>query len=186
MIVGICGVARCGKDTTYNIFNEILSKKGKTCRRFAFADQIKEELKPLLESNFDINPFDCDNETKEKIRPLMVAYGTHLARSLDENHWIKKLSKNIQSQPNTDYKFITDVRYENEINFLRSNFKNSYIIYVEREGFNPMNEEEEENCPKLKSRADYIIKWPSFKKPELKEGAPYIQKIIDEKFKNRQ
>ncbi len=183
MIIGICGVARSGKDTTYNLFNEVLSSQGKSCERFAFADQIKEELKPLLEENFNINPFDCDDDTKEKIRPLMVAYGTYLARALDKNHWIKRLSRKIQSDSTADYQFITDVRYENEINFLRSNFKKSYIIYVEREGFKAINEEEEENCPKLKNKSDYIIKWPSFREAET-EGIPYIKKIINEKFKD--
>lgn len=185
MIIGICGVARSGKDTTYNLFNKALLKRNKTSERFAFADQIKYELKPLLEENFNINPFDCDDDTKEKIRPLMVAYGTHLARALDENHWIKRLSQRIKSKSIADYQFITDVRYENEINFLRSNFDKSYIIYVEREGFKPINEEEEINCPKLRSRSDYVINWPSFNEAES-EGYPYVEKIINEELKDRQ
>ena len=184
MIIGISGCARSGKDTFYKIFKKIYSKH-KTINRIAFADQIKEDLKPLLFSNFEIDPFSCSDKEKEIIRPLMVSYGTHVARSLDENFWIKKVkNKIIHNQNNNIISVITDIRYENEQIFLQKNFKNVHLVHINRLDFGPANEEEEKNIPILQSNSDYEIHWESFTNSE-DEGIPFIESFINDRIKIR-
>lgn len=185
MIIGISGFARSGKDTFYKIFKNIYSKY-ETITRVAFADQIKEDLKPLLFSNFKIDPFSCSDKEKEIIRPLMVSYGTHVARSLDKDFWIKKVKpKIIHNQNNNFISVITDIRYENEQIFLQKNFKNVHLVHINRFGFGPANEEEEENIPLLQSNSDYEIHWRSFVNGD-DEGVPFIESFINDRIKTRQ
>lgn len=184
MIIGISGFARSGKDTFYNIFKKIYPKRD-LISRIAFADQIKEDLKPLLISNFKIDPFKCSDKEKEIIRPLMVSYGTHVARSIDKDFWIKKVEPKItHNQNNNLISVITDIRYENEQNFLKKNFENVHLVHINRFNFGPANEEEERNIPILRSNSDYEIHWKSFINSD-DEGIPFIESFINDRIKTR-
>ena len=184
-VILVSGVARAGKDTFFNLLKESLPIEFKAYR-FAFADQIKEDLKPLLMDNFNIDPFNCTNDQKEIIRPLMVSYGTHVARRLDKEIWIKKLFKKIESA-NLDSKtitVITDTRYPNEQNYFLDKFENCINVHIERFGFEPANEEEEKNTPLLKNNANYVISWGDFAN-NIDLGKPFIDGFINERLKIR-
>jgi hypothetical protein len=159
MIIGVSGNARAGKDTFCNLYKE---NKDKNTKRVAFADAIKEELKNLLLTNFNINPLNCSDEEKEIIRPLLVSYGTDVARKLNKNHWIDK---------------IKDQLILNEQDYIRS-FKNSLLIHINREGFPPMNIEESKNSPILEKNSDFVFNWKTFVNNE--DPHIYFNKFLNE------
>lgn len=179
MIIGISGVAKSGKDTLFKLLN----MKEDLFSRFAFADELKSDLRDLLLEKFNIDLNNCSPEEKELIRPIMVSYGV-CARNIDNNFWINKISTKIQSFSSPRIPVITDVRYENEQNFIRKQSKESILIYVERSGFPPINEEEEKNDFKLKKNSDYTLRWSSFSNPlKIEEGFPKVEELFNETIK---
>ena len=113
-IIGISGLARSGKDTLFKFLSEKLKINNISSKRLAFADELKEECDDFLKKNIDISAFTEKNEEKEIIRPFLVCYGTKVRRRLNKNCWIDRLSSKLEAT-NQDYVFITDVRYEHEI-----------------------------------------------------------------------
>jgi len=189
MVIGVSGAARSGKDTFFTILSKISQSNNVKCQRFAFADAIKNDLRELLINNFNIDVDKPTEHEKKMIRPLLVAYGTNLGRAIDPDFWINKIKNNIENFENSEYNdclsVITDVRYKNEQDFIKFNFKDSINVYLEREGCHPANEEEEKHCPILKENSDIIIKWNNLN-GDLSAGFKYISPIYLEKFTRRQ
>ncbi len=179
MIIGISGCARSGKDLFFNLLNNKLNSKF-NLKRFAFADELKNDLSILLKQNFDIDVMNPTPEEKELIRPLLVCYGTDIARKINKNYWIQKIEPKIieNSKIENSIAVLTDVRYINEQLFVKNNFKKSINVHIERKGFKPINEEEEKNNPILKESSDYQIVWSDYNKNILKH-----ESIIDEFIK---
>lgn len=183
MVIGVSGSARSGKDTFYLLLKEKLEPLGFNCIRTAFADKLKLDIKPLILQEFSIDIDNCTDKEKEVIRPFMVSYGT-LARSLNEDHWIKRVQQKIfneQLKPKT-ISVITDVRYPNEQSFIKTNFKSFCNVHIERVGTNPANKEEKKYNPGLKKQADYLIYWKDFNN-SIEEGEPIVNGFINEKIK---
>jgi len=181
MIIGVSGVARSGKDTFFKLFKKCMGAEGKFFRRFAFADKLKSDIRPLIKRSFNIDIKKCSDDEKELIRPLMVEYGK-IGRNIDENYWVNKLMNQILSYKDPRSGVITDVRYENEQLYLKNHFEKCINIYISRDGCDPINEEEALNDPQLKKNADYTISWKSFNESE-EEGIPYIEKFINEQIR---
>lgn len=162
-IIGISGLARSGKDTLFKFLSEKLKNKNISSRRLAFADELKEECDDFLKKNIGISAFTEINTEKEIIRPFLVCYGTKVRRRLDKNCWINRLSDKLKSV-NQDYVFITDVRYKNEIEWVKS--QGGKTIHIERYGNIAPNEEELRNDPILKNSSQYRVKWKNFKETD--------------------
>jgi len=129
MIIGVCGFARSGKDTFAEFFNCVEPKY----KRFAFADALKEMLKPVEEQ--------LDYPEKEIMRPLYVELG-RLARSIDKDFWVKKVMEKI-----TENAIISDVRYPNEVQAILD--KGGVIVYIIRPDILPANKEEENSIGEI-------------------------------------
>ena len=141
VIVGLCGCARCGKDTAA----KLLIEKG--WRRVAFADALKADIIYALtratkkayvprEDHPSWKMFE-DPASKEKFRPLMVEYGRAM-RAIKADYWVQRLLRDYLRGAG---KFvITDVRYANEANWIRE--RGGKVIRVVRPGFEPVNAEE--------------------------------------------
>ena len=56
--------------------------------------------------------------------------------------------------------FVTDVRYENEIDWIQ-NEEQGLVVHLHRAGCKAPNKEEKQNDPILKKRADIRVSWPS-------------------------
>ncbi|PFW43760.1 hypothetical protein [Priestia megaterium] len=117
MKIAFVGKMRSGKDTAGNY---ILSKSQWT-KQLAFGDEIKELIKiyfpHLLEGG-------------KKPRKLMQEVG-QLFRKYDSDIWVKRLNRtymNYKYQGYTDF-IITDVRQQNEVDFLKS--QGFVIVLVE-------------------------------------------------------
>ena len=70
-MIGISGIAASGKD----LFCRLLLKEIEG-HRIALADQLKEEINPYIISKFGIDILNCSTESKNKVRDLLVFYGS--------------------------------------------------------------------------------------------------------------
>lgn len=179
MIVGISGLARSGKDTLFKFLSDKLKNSNISSKRLAFADELKEECDDFLKKNIGISAFTETNTEKEIIRPFLVCYGTKVRRRLDKNCWINRLSSKLKTI-NQDYVFITDVRYENEIEWVKS--QGGKTIHIERHGNIAPNEEESKNDPILKSMSQYRVKWKNFKETDNLYINNKVNSIYNELF----
>lgn len=115
-VIGVTGKARSGKDT---LSEHLYTRLGFDCNRAAFADPVKDMLKAI--GIDDIEGY------KEEVHPLlgvtsrkmMQTLGTEWGReAIGEDTWI-----NLTKEKGKGKKFlvISDVRFENEANFVREN-----------------------------------------------------------------
>jgi len=160
-IITISGVARSGKDTlASSLVSEIYQTHGIDTKVFKFADPLKRALKvALLEVGIDyIDPFTEDEETKKLLRPLMVEFGKYcraLNKDVFVNATIKEIEKVRDLCPGPFIPVISDLRYLNEIQRVRSWASNQFtttIVYrahINRVGTYPANEEEERSIKAL-------------------------------------
>ena len=159
-IIGITGLARCGKDSFFNMASDILKNEGIKTKRFAFADCLKSDCNEILEKYTGISAFTEKTSEKEIIRPLLVTYGTHIRRKINPNCWIDKIDREVKSFSTNGVSFITDVRFENEIDWVKNIGGKS--IHITREGISPPNEDEAKNDPILLEKSDIKLSWKNF------------------------
>lgn len=176
-VVGICGVARCGKDTVCLLSQKILEKTKQKVMRAGFADSVKADLHNLLVKKVGISAYTEDSDEKKLIRPLMVEYGTGLMRRINKEVWINRMEPNLDLAKTLGVSlFITDVRYENEVEWIKNN--GGKIVHVEQEGKSAANEEEENNDPVIKKLADEHIYWKEVGSDKLLSLKPKVTKVL--------
>lgn len=160
-IIGISGPARSGKDTLGDQFVKILTEYGLKCQKVSFANQLKTETDDFLKSTIGISSFTQNDDEKNIIRPFLVTWGTHVRRKLDPDVWIKSVEKLLKNDVVT---IISDVRFENELNWIKNN--GGHSVFVDRYSTDgklilPANKDEEEHTMKLKSECDHSFVWDS-------------------------
>lgn len=157
-ILGLCGIARCGKDSFADF---LVQNYPDTFKKASFAYEIKKDLDLFLTEKLGISAFTEDAKEKEIIRPMLIAWGTDVIRNnYDKNHWIKKINEKIIE--NSKKKYITiipDVRFRNELEWVNRKGKS---IYIERENCKPKGHIELETL-KLKNDNNFTLKWPKMK-----------------------
>jgi phosphomevalonate kinase len=120
MIIGISGKMGTGKDYLANqIIIPFLKKHGKQCLQLAFADQIKVNAMTRHNLNFD----DVYVEKTHKTRNLLQYEGTENGRNvLGEDIWIRYFDswRKVLSSRGIDAIVVTDVRFHNEVDYIRS------------------------------------------------------------------
>jgi|DEB0MinimDraft_4_1074332.scaffolds.fasta_scaffold00365_4 hypothetical protein len=148
-VVGLVGYPNTGKDT---LAAELCDKYG--YQRFAFGDAVKElllELDPHYQKSLWVlerNKRDNSFHTREKLQNL-----GQFMREVDKDYWINKLN-NAGVPMNAVF---TDIRYENELAFVRRNF-GGVIFGVSRTGSGPVNDHaSERNTTELLKYVDYTI-----------------------------
>jgi hypothetical protein len=148
MLVGITGKAGAGKDTVgdYLIENYGLEK-----------DSMAAPLKRFVQDVFSVDDFTMhDREEREKtleawgdrsVRQWLQYIGTDVCRKkIDDAIWVKSLWMRIKPRIDEGHDFvITDIRFPNELNYLKDNSsqkrtgrlqrKDFVSIKVVREGF---------------------------------------------------
>jgi hypothetical protein len=176
-LLGICGLARCGKDSFYNLSEPIIKEKKEASVRYAFADSLKAEIDELLLKNTGMSAFSEDPLEKTIIRPLLVTYGTHVRRKIDQDCWIKSIDFPVKNTiSHNQWAFVTDVRYDNEIDWIHDLGGKS--VHITRTGTLPPNEEEKENDPILKSKSDFFIEWDDFEKENMEEISNKVREVL--------
>lgn len=144
MILGVCGFAQSGKDTAAGFLIE------RGWKRLAFADALRESvyrLNPVVPLNVPVDPpirvqdlvdmfgWDVVKVEYPEIRQLLQRMGTEVGRGIyGESFWVDRVLAQIE--PGQNY-VITDVRFPNEVDAVRSVGGVVYRIY--REGVNAVN-----------------------------------------------
>jgi hypothetical protein len=133
MIVGFVGRAGSGKDTTADIFTEIVQEE---IHRHSFAGALKKDLCRM----FDVpeTVFHCQKLKTipmEELygrspREMMQWYGT-VMRSISTNYWIDRLARTLEGKIN----LVTDVRYIEEGEFIKNN--GGVLVYIDRDSVLP-------------------------------------------------
>lgn len=173
-IIGLSGVATCGKDTFFNLLKkECHIKYNINLVRFALADILKEELREVLFEKYNIDVLNCSASEKERLRPDLVSYAKAKRKQTEGRYFIDNLSSVIKTSFEkkrlsfSDVICITDVRYnqyeKDEAHWVKKE-NSGVLIYIEKlmtGGFvcPPANNDERINDPKLKKCADYILSW---------------------------
>ncbi|NDB29755.1 hypothetical protein EB151_09420 [archaeon] len=188
-LIGISGYARSGKDTFYQRSAKILSKNKKKSVRLAFADALKQELDDLLVTHLGISAFTEEDKEKELIRPLLVTYGTELRRKLNPNCWIESIQGDVIDYLDIgSYVFITDVRFENEAQWIHMN--GGTLINVSREDIGPANHEEHKQSHRMRKYVNYHVRWPTYGSDSLhlcdEHIAPALAHLIQKEPKFEQ
>ena len=189
-VVGISGFARSGKDHFCNLLIQELHARGYDAKRFALADRLKNSINPFFKSEFDIDIWDCEEEEKEFVRPLLVAYGKAWRLKTSGRYWTNLLESDI-SKSDCEVAIVTDIRYAqystDEIWWLREHLEGT-LVHLKRYDILPSghkkwydapNEDEVINDPLLWGHADYRIEWGSGKCYEdVKKFGNFIEPLI--------
>jgi hypothetical protein len=190
-MIGISGIAGSGKD----LFCTLLLKHGIKGHRIALADQLKEELRPFILKKYNIDAINCSPQQKNQIRDLLVFYGGLKRFQTRGSYWTNIAQKKAESCKGVP--IVTDVRYDDfendEVSWLKSD-NNGTLIHIrkywevddlferQRLYFDPPNEDEKRNDPKLASKADYLIEWPHIedaKTKDIEEALlPFVKEFI--------
>jgi hypothetical protein len=204
-VIGVGGAARSGKDTFASILSRNLQQAGKSVKRIALADPLKENVDAFLLKNLGVSAFTSVPEEKLLIRPMLVWYGDAQRKRTNGRYWIDLAKKTID-ETNYDYYIITDVRYDvyekDELYFLKNEVNGvlchiskytisketrvlepygSIITTIEKRFVQPANEHEEENDPKIKAAAHHAIEWEhvEYELPEALLFDPQLNAHVD-------
>jgi len=175
-VIGLCGVARSGKDTFFTLAEDMLMVKNIVCTRHSLAYALKYELDPLFQSQLKFSSFTEISEQKELSRDVMVAW-SNLRRTQDPAYWINSIKSNF-----TDgFNIITDVRFKNEIDYIKS--IGGKVVFLNRrinetQFVPPANTNELTNTLPLSSSADYTLTWNTAGDSEIHTLAHYIEEVF--------
>jgi hypothetical protein len=121
-IIGLVGAKGCGKDTLFAAMRHYQPD----LMRLAFADALKAEVAQA----FGVSTAYIDQH-KAHFRTLLQTWGTEVRRSLwGENYWLGKMAVQLSGLAKGRRVVITDVRFPNEVEFVRS--RGGKIILVQR------------------------------------------------------
>jgi hypothetical protein len=157
-MIGISGYARSGKDTFGEALVKKLSEYGIKAKTYALAKQLKIDINFLTEGDFKIDAFTKDDNEKYIIRPLLVGYGEAWRRK-DPEHWLSILDSNLEPKA---LPIITDIRYENEAQYVLDN--QGFLLNLNRQLsdgnlISPANDEEKLNAPLVAKMSTFNLTW---------------------------
>ena len=127
LIIGLSGRMGSGKDEIYKSALDYIGSE--SVQRFAFGDIVKQEVAELLDLSVGYI------ELKKKFfRPLLQWWGTEYRRALyGRNYWLDQMRDRLNSDRNKEFAFVTDVRFVNEANLIKS--LGGIMVRVQRPGF---------------------------------------------------
>jgi len=164
VILGLISPAGGGKDTVAHYLKEY------GYERVSLADEVRKDMLELV----DI-PKEYLERYKDKqlrlvfgqwdehvgyfsIRKFLQKYATDIIRErFDENYWIRRAL--LSACDHTQKAVVTDVRFQNEIDYIKA--QGGLIVYIDRAGYGGKikNHKSESlaNDPNVKQKADLII-----------------------------
>ena len=179
MIIGLTGLARCGKDTFCKYARQHLNTLGYKSHRLAFADELKKDLDAFLIEKLGISAFTEVTSEKEIIRPMLTCWGTEVIRKKDDLHWVKKVEKIINdNKKNNIVSIVTDIRFPNEIEYIHK--MGGLVIHLTMTGNKPANDYERENDPLLRSSANCLVEWDWYGDDALENCMRHVKVAISE------
>lgn len=144
IVVGIAGKPGSGKNYLASLLQKTIGKKGYTSSETSYAKALKEDITLMLQmfrvgatdealsflmrtrpdeihslreilSESIKTPTTNGWSKNEELRRALQYYGTDVRRAQDDKYWLKKVAHEVETV-NTDYLFVTDVRFPNEAN----------------------------------------------------------------------
>ena len=178
-IIGIAGNARSGKDTLGKNFVRILKDCGIKAKTYSFADELKKSVDDFLIREIGISAFTEDTEEKNIIRPFLVFWGTDVMRKINDNIWVEKIEPNLD---NNHVNIITDLRFENELDWINEN--DGLSLLIKRSGVEPANEYEKVNNQKMSELVDANFEMGNFEDEKLIElmSSEILNSLINEEI----
>jgi hypothetical protein len=172
LVIGLAATRQSGKDT----LARHLTTLNWRFTRWAFADQLKADIRPFIADYFDIDIEDCTQAEKEIVRPLLIAYGC-AQRAVNPTHWVDLVVTDIRRDTSGPLgaeliPVVTDVRFPNEATRLREEFGAAFkLINVTRVGAPAPTDEEEKHFRQVASMADFHLHWGGENEAEQVERA---------------
>lgn len=121
--IGIKGLAGHGKDTVANMIADYLSPT--IVSKISFADPLKEILSivsGIPKDKIDQSKTETVPEFGMTVRTMLQKIGTDAMRNqLDDEVWIKIAERRIKDIPRHKIIIFPDVRFENEMKFIKRN-----------------------------------------------------------------
>jgi len=137
-IISLSGKIGSGKDTAFNLLSEYLNEQGHKCVNLSFANKLKDNVAHMfhwdrlrLQDDFDYKEGDTlDDGSPDPAcellgmtrRKVMQVYGSEAVRmGLHPDTWVITLKLDILHglYNEYDYGFISDARFENELQFVK-------------------------------------------------------------------
>lgn len=117
-ILGLVGKKKAGKDSIFESLAESRSENRikATPFRVSFADAIKQDIAEQLGTSLEKVNFH-----KDKLRPWIQGHGTDM-RAVELDYWINKIRLIVETEQDKIklLTVITDVRYQNEAEWIKS------------------------------------------------------------------
>jgi len=147
-LVGICGLARAGKDT---LANRIVERVPGTVR-MALADPLKRDVVALgLATEEQV----CEKDPRT--RRILQVWGTEHGRAVDDQYWLLRfcagafqMCARAGGNPPMPERFVVpDIRYPNEADFILRNRGILFWVDAAERLDKPMNHASELSLPKI-------------------------------------
>jgi hypothetical protein len=160
MLIGLCGFARSGKNSTANILTEIAGFE-----QHAFADALREmalALDPMMQDGIaDIGAAPWEHATFRRYSEMIERYGYEMAKqapdvrrflqrlgteavrkTFGEDAWVDALDHKLTSVLAIKHIVLTDVRFENEAFYVQRNRRGvlGQLWRITRPGTGPAND----------------------------------------------
>lgn len=179
-LIGLSGYAGAGKDFAANFLAKAFEKQGKNVAVLSLAVKLKRDMYNYLWNQFGINIFDCSREDKNLVRPLLIAHGD-VKRAQTKGQCYTSFLETVSAFQKSDAVIVTDIRYDeypgtDEYDWLRGH--DGKLLYIDRDGVLPANDKEASNGPKLRNKADIVIKPPFFAESEWNQAEEYYESLI--------
>lgn len=176
-VIAITATRQSGKDTLCRRLRSL----NRNITRGAFADKLKQDLRPLIYQQFGFDIMSCTNEQKELVRDILISYGMAW-RAVEPLHWVNELIDHVEMARTSNPAMIPcicDVRFENETQHLRDTYGTSFVlINLTREGSPPPTDEEEKHFREVAAMADFHLHWGHNTKEEQLVHARRILKWV--------
>jgi hypothetical protein len=182
LVLGLSGVARSGKDSFATLLIEHLTLLGQPVARWAFADQLKRELEPIIRAKYGLSVWSQVSAEKAVFRDDLVAHGRLRRTESNGTYWVNQIDASVRAGLAAGvHQIITDCRYAtheaDEADWIKS--LGGKVVYVERvltDGsiLEPANEEERLNTFRVKAQADLVVTLPTFLENPLDNLRPYV------------
>lgn len=138
-IIAISGKARNGKDTFANLLKDALEEDGSSVLIAHYADAVKYVCRTF---------FGWDGVKDEYGRSLLQYVGTDIVRKQQPDFWVKFLSDILcMFSDEWEYVLIPDVRFPNEIEYMRRAGFPVTHLRVTRPGFDNGLSEQQKSHP---------------------------------------
>lgn len=170
IVIAIGGSARNGKDTSSVFIKKCLEDYGKKVLILHYADYLK---------FICIQYFGWNGEKDESGRTLLQQVGTEKIRSKDPDFWVNIIEELMNVlQDDFDYFIIPDVRFPNEIEFLKEFNWQVKSLKVSRPGFDNGLTEEQKNHKSETALNDYAFDF-LIEAKDIKELNENCKEVVD-------